>query len=98
MNPQLHLNYFAGVYAIDHNGFVKGNNFFLASYTAGLRVLDIGEIDAKKVSEARFFDTYPENNNPSFEGVWSVYPFFESGVIALNDINSGIFLVKASEK
>ena len=52
MNPQLHLNYFAGVYAIDHNGFVKGNNFFLASYTAGLRVLDIGEIDAKKVSEA----------------------------------------------
>tara|TARA_B110000027_G_scaffold43484_1_gene47834 strand:+ start:581 stop:1840 length:1260 start_codon:yes stop_codon:yes gene_type:complete len=98
MNPQLHLNYFAGVYAIDHNGFVKGNNFFLASYTAGLRVLDIGEIDAKKVSEARFFDTYPENNNASFEGVWSVYPFFESGVIALNDINSGVFLVKASEK
>ena len=37
------------------------------------------------------------NNNAAFEGVWNVYPFFESGVIAINDINSGIFLVKASE-
>ena len=97
MNPELHVNYFTGVYAIDHNGYVKENNFFLASYTAGLRVSDISEIDTKKVSEAGFFDTYPANNNASFEGVWSVYPFFESGVIALNDINSGVFLIKASE-
>ena len=97
MNPQLHLNYFAGVNAIDHNGYAKGNQFFLASYTAGLRVLDISKIDTKNVSEAGFFDTYPINNNAAFEGVWNIYPFFESGVIAINDINSGIFLVKASE-
>ena len=95
MNPELHVNYFAGVYAIDHNGYVKENNFFLASYTAGLRVSDISEIDTKKVSEAGFFDTYPANNNASFEGVWSVYPFFESGVIALNDINSGCIFDKS---
>jgi len=97
MNPELHVNYFAGVYAIDHNGYVKGNQFFLASYTAGLRVLDISQIDTKKVSESGFFDTYPVNNNAAFEGVWNIYPFFESGVIAINDINSGLFLVKASE-
>tara|TARA_B110000285_G_scaffold221329_1_gene274145 strand:- start:10571 stop:11800 length:1230 start_codon:yes stop_codon:yes gene_type:complete len=97
MNPQLHLNYFAGVNAIDHNGYAKGNQFFLASYTAGLRVLDISEIDTKNVSEGGFFDTYPANNNAAFEGVWNIYPFFESGVIAINDINSGLFLVKASE-
>ena len=44
----------------------------------------------------KVFDTYPSDNNPKFNGVWSVYPFFESGVIAISDIDSGLFLVKAS--
>jgi choice-of-anchor B domain-containing protein len=96
-NPKLHLNYFAGVNAIDHNGYTKGDQFFIASYTAGLRVLDISGIDKKKVEEMGYFDTYPVNNNAAFAGAWNVYPYFESGVIAINDINSGLFLVKASE-
>ena len=97
-NPTLHVNYFGGVNAIDHNGYVKGNKFYLASYTAGLRVLDISQVQNKSVTEIGFFDTYPSNNNPKFNGVWSVYPFFESGVIAINDIDSGLFLVKASDE
>ena len=96
-NPTLHMNYFGGVNAIDHNGYVKGDEFYLASYTAGLRVLDISQIQNKYVTEIGFFDTYPSNNNPKFNGVWSIYPFFESGVIAINDIESGLFLVKASD-
>ena len=96
-NPKLHLNYFAGVNAIDHNGYTKGDQFFIASYTAGLRVLDISGIDEKKVEEMGYFDTYPVNNNAAFAGALNVYPYFESGVIAINDINSGLFLVKASE-
>ena len=97
-NPTLHVNYFGGVNAIDHNGYVKGNKFYLASYTAGLRVLDISQVQNKSVIEIGFFDTYPSNNNPKFNGVWSIYPFFESGVIAINDIDSGLFLVKASDE
>lgn len=97
MNPLLHLNYFAGVNAIDHNGYSKNDLFYIANYTAGLRVLDISEIGNRKVSEIGFFDTYPQDNNAKFEGLWNVYPYFESGVIAINDINSGLFLVKASE-
>ncbi|MGI9541247.1 MAG: choice-of-anchor B family protein [Flavobacteriaceae bacterium] len=97
MNPLLHLNYFAGVNAIDHNGYSKNDLFYIANYTAGLRVLDISEIGSRRVSEIGFFDTYPQDNNAKFEGVWNVYPYFESGVIAINDINSGVFLVKASE-
>ena len=97
-NPTLHVNYFGGVNAIDHNGYVKGNKFYLASYTAGLRVLDISQVQNKSVKEIGFFDTYPSNNNPKFNGVWSIYPFFESGVIAINDIDSGLFLVKASDE
>ena len=97
-NSTLHVNYFGGVNAIDHNGYVKGNKFYLASYTAGLRVLDISQVQNKSVIEIGFFDTYPSNNNPKFNGVWSIYPFFESGVIAINDIDSGLFLVKASDE
>ena len=97
-NSTLHVNYFGGVNAIDHNGYVKGNKFYLASYTAGLRVLDISQVQNKSVTEIGFFDTYPSNNNPKFNGVWSIYPFFESGIIAINDIDSGLFIVKASDE
>jgi choice-of-anchor B domain-containing protein len=95
--PVLYFNYFANHNAIDHNGYVKGDEFYLASYTAGLRVFDISQVAEKKISEKGFFDTYPTDNNPKFKGVWNVYPFFESGVIAIQDIDSGLFLVKAAE-
>jgi choice-of-anchor B domain-containing protein len=91
------LNYFAGVNAIDHNGYTKGDQFFIASYTAGLRVLDLSGIGEKQVEEMGYFDTYPVNNNAAFSGAWNVYPYFQSGVIAVNDIESGLFLLKASE-
>lgn len=97
MNPELYFNYFAAVNAIDHNGYSKGDLFYLASYTAGIRVLDISGIEERQILETGFFDTYPQDNNADFEGVWNVYPYFESGVIAVNDINSGLFLVKASD-
>ena len=96
-NPKIHLNYFAQVNAIDHNGYIKEDLFYMASYSAGLRVLDISRVQNKRVNEIGFFDTFPSDNNPKFNGAWNVYPFFESGVIAINDIDSGLFLVKASE-
>ena len=38
-NPILHFNYISDTKAIDHNGYVHGSKFYLASYTSGLRVL-----------------------------------------------------------
>ena len=93
-NPVLHHTYLGPTNAIDHNGYVLGNDFFLANYTAGVRILDITDIDTKIVTEKAFFDTYPSNNNTQFAGVWSVYPFFESGNIILSDINSGFFIIR----
>ena len=96
-NPKLHLNYYASLSAIDHNGYIKGDQFFMASYTAGLRVLDISSIEEKQIEEIGFFDSYPSDNDTKFAGAWNVYPYFESGIIAINDIESGLILVKASE-
>lgn len=96
-NPILHHEYEGVTNAIDHNGFIKGDNYYMANYTAGLRVIDIENIEVNQMREIGFFDTYPTNNEVQFHGAWSVYPFFESGIIAINDIDNGLFLVKQSE-
>ncbi len=96
-NPILHYTYLGTTAAIDHNGYTKGNSFFLANYTAGFREIDIHNIGTKDMEEVAFFDTFPEHDNTSFDGVWNVYPYFESGVIVISDSNSGLFLVKASQ-
>lgn len=95
-NPVLHTTYLGPTGAIDHNGYVLGDEFFLANYTAGMRVLDISEIENEVITETAFFDTYPSDNTTRFDGAWSVYPFFESGKILINDINSGLFVVQKS--
>lgn len=96
-NPVLHHTYNGPSAAIDHNGYVVGNQFFLANYRAGIRILDISGIDGKTIVEEGFFDTYPANDNTAFDGVWSVYPYFQSGNIILSDINRGLFVISKSD-
>ena len=95
-NPVLHYTYDGVTAAIDHNAYVKDNSLFISNYTAGFREIDISGIVESQMQEVGFFDTYPQNNNASFDGVWNVYPFFESGLIAISDSNRGLFLVKKS--
>ena len=95
-NPVLHDTYLGPTSAIDHNGYVLGNEFFLANYTAGVRVLDISQIEGRTITETGFFDTFPASDNTQFDGVWSVYPYFESGKIVVSDIDRGLFVIKKS--
>ncbi|MEZ4875386.1 MAG: choice-of-anchor B family protein [Flavobacteriaceae bacterium] len=95
-NPQIHFQYTGATPAIDHNGYVKGDKYYMANYRAGIRVLDISDIANSNMTEIGSFDTYPNNNNASFNGAWSVYPYFGSGNIVISDIDRGFFLVKAS--
>ncbi len=96
-NPILHHTYLGTTAAIDHNGYTRGDSFFLANYTAGFREIDIQNIGSREMEEVGFFDTFPNHDNPTFDAVWNVYPYFESGVIVISDSNSGLFLVKASQ-
>jgi len=96
-NPLNHFEYVANNPSIDHNGYVKGNTFYQASYRAGLRVLDISNIANRSFTEIAFFDTYPEDDDTNFDGAWNVYPFFESGNIVISDINRGLFVVRKSQ-
>lgn len=78
--------------AIDHNGYVRGNRYYMSNYERGVTVLDI--TDPTQPLEAGFFDTYPISDNSSFHGAWGVYPFLPSGNILVSDINSGLYILK----
>ncbi|MBM4055479.1 MAG: choice-of-anchor B family protein [Planctomycetes bacterium] len=93
-HPQLVNEYSSGVSAIDHNLYVLGNFIFEAEYTAGLRVFCAkNPVDPIQVG---WFDTYPENDESSYNGAWSVYPFFPSGIVIVSDINRGLFVLEVS--
>ena len=95
-NPRLHFEYESANKASDHNGYVVGNLFYLASYRAGLRVINISDISNQSINEIGHFDTFPANDNVGLSGLWNVYPFFKSGNIVLSG-DSGFTLVKANE-
>ena len=78
--------------AIDHNGFVRGNRYYMSNYERGLTVLDI--TDPSAPVEVGFFDTYPVSDNTGFNGAWGVYPFLPSGNILVSDINSGLYIIQ----
>ncbi|WP_367183348.1 choice-of-anchor B family protein [uncultured Aquimarina sp.] len=96
-NPQQHMIYNGPTPAIDHNGYVKGDKFYLANYRAGFRVIDIADIGNTNINEIGYFDTYPSSNSASFNGAWNIYPYFDSGNIVISDIEGGFFLVRKSE-
>ncbi len=96
-NPKYNFEYFGTTNAIDHNLYVKGDLCYQSNYTAGMQVLNVSGLSANSLTQVGFFDTYPSNNNAAFNGVWNVYPFFESGNIIINDIDGGLFIVRPSQ-
>ena len=95
-NPIFHMEYLGPTAAIDHNGYVVGNTFYIANYAAGLRAVDISGIESGTMVESGFFDTYIPDDDTDFHGAWNIYPFFESGNILVSDIEGGMFIVKLS--
>jgi choice-of-anchor B domain-containing protein len=93
-NPVVHMEYVGNTNAIDHNGYVKDGIYYQASYTSGLRVIDVSDIANQNVTEIGFFDTYPQDNGLGFDGAWNVYPYFESGNLVISDIDTGFYIVR----
>lgn len=92
-NPDFFFEYYGDTPAIDHNGYVKGNIYYLANYNAGLRTLDLSDIANQNITSAGFFDTIPETDQASFDGTWNVYPYFDSGNIVMSGFE-GFTLVR----
>lgn len=92
--PQFVNTYTAAQPSVDHNLYISGTYAYEANYTAGLRMLDLKDMAQGHLTEAAFFDTYPESNDAVMAGAWTAYPFYKSGVVAISTIDRGLFLVK----
>ncbi|PSN63745.1 hypothetical protein BS50DRAFT_602463 [Corynespora cassiicola Philippines] len=88
--------------SIDHNQYVINGLAYQANYGSGLRIVDVSSVkeddSAAGFFEAGFFDVRPEDDavggEATFDGAWSVYPYFKSGYLLVNSIERGIFSVK----
>jgi choice-of-anchor B domain-containing protein len=91
--PQLRSIFESSERSIDHNQYIIGDYTYQANYESGLRILHINQA-AYTLSNVGYFDAYPSRTTAQFNGLWSVFPFYKSGVIALSSINHGLFIVE----
>jgi choice-of-anchor B domain-containing protein len=92
-NPFLLGTFVSTTTAIDHNLYVKGDFCYHSNYRAGLRITSLDDVENGVLTEVGYFDVYPSNDAPNFNGTWSNYPFFPSGVVAISHIDEGVFFV-----
>ena len=91
--PELIGTFVSSTQAIDHNLYTHNGLVYQSNYRAGLRILDTENIANANLVEVGYFDVYPANNSAQFNGTWSNYPYFPSGVIAVSHIEEGLFLL-----
>lgn len=89
--PELAATWEGSGPATDHNGFVRAGRLYLSNYSRGLTVVNLG--DPRQPFEAGFLDTRPEDDATGFDGAWGVYPWLPSGIIAVSDVQRGLFLL-----
>lgn len=82
--------------SIDHNLYTKDGFAYAANYTSGLRVYDARNVAEEGLSEVGYFDMYPENDDPTFEGgPWSNFPYFaQDDIVAVSSIDRGLFVLR----
>jgi choice-of-anchor B domain-containing protein len=85
----------SGSTSIDHNLYVKGNTIYEANYRSGIRIFDASNPVAPV--QTAYFDTWPGDDGASFNGLWSVYPYFDSGTIIGSDLERGLFVWKVEQ-
>ena len=92
-NPTLINFYEHPTTSIDHNLYTHNGLVYMANYTSGLRVFELDDIANGNLTATAYYDTYPINDGATFNGAWSVYPYFESGNLIVSDIDGGLFVL-----
>ena len=78
----------------DHNLYVHNGLIYEANYSVGLRVLEMTDPSTATLTEIAYLDTFPFADVVGYNGAWSVYPFFDSGTIIVNDRIRGLFVAR----
>jgi len=93
-NPVLIGTHVGTTPAIDHNLYTHNGYAYQSNYRAGLQILDLANVGQGQLEQAAFFDVYPASNSAQFNGSWSNYPYFESGIVIVSHIEDGLFVVQ----
>jgi len=93
-NPAIIGRYTGPNNSVDHNLYIHNGFAFQANYQSGLRILDLDRVSRGRLEEIAFFDIVPDADSRNFGGSWSVYPFFESGAVAISNMQEGLFLLR----
>ena len=95
-NPVVTLAWQNTTEAIDHNMYTEGGYVYQSNYSSGLRVLDISAVAQPALREVAFFDVYPEDDAPHFDGgTWSNYPYYrDKHVVTVSSMDRGLFVLK----
>ncbi|MBC8047968.1 MAG: choice-of-anchor B family protein, partial [Fimbriimonadaceae bacterium] len=80
-----------GSNSIPHNTYVVGDFIVTSYYRDGVTITDI--TDPSCLIKTGYYDTSPYGGS-GFNGAWGVYPYFPSGIIAVSDIEEGLFLLQ----
>jgi choice-of-anchor B domain-containing protein len=94
-NPILKNTFVSTQTAIDHNQYIVGQYTHQTNYEAGYRVLRIDE-PGFDLTEVAYFDTFPSSTEAEFQGTWSNYPWLPDGIVVLDSIDYGLFIVKVN--
>jgi choice-of-anchor B domain-containing protein len=92
--PTVTVSYTGPTTTTDHNGYWRGNYYYVSHYRRGVVVFDAS--DPTQLVEVAHFDNYltPAANSSGTDGTWGVYPFLPSGNILVSDIENGLFILR----
>jgi hypothetical protein len=87
---------------LPHNGWIRGGYLYVAYYEAGLVAFDVSNpyepLEVGRIETYRDPDQTGTNTNKiegKTNGAWNLYTGLTSGNILVNDMFSGLFVVKA---
>ena len=92
-DPIMIREFYGPTSASDHNLYVHGDLMYQTNYKSGLRIIDVSS--PEDPVEIGYFDTTPYGaDDAGFNGTWSSYPYFESGMIVVTSRREGVFILK----
>ncbi|MHC5210004.1 MAG: LVIVD repeat-containing protein [Planctomycetota bacterium] len=94
-DPEVIAKLSQGGSTIPHNPFIRDQVVHVSYYGLGYLAFDISDpANPKKVGQ---FDTSPAGGVGLFSGAWGCYPFTESGVVYVSDMQRGLFCLTLND-